>query len=86
MLLNSGKAFLRTMATTNICKSHKNKSKLQSFAYKPATFFTARNMTAAAKMEYKFETLSVTEAKPFVYHVAFNRPDRLNAFNRTMWL
>lgn len=45
-------------------------------------------MTAAvaAKKEYKFETLSVTEAKPFVYHVAFNRPDRLNAFNRTMWL
>lgn len=48
--------------------------------------FTARNMTTAKKMEYKFETLSVTEAKPFVYHVAFNRPDRLNAFNRTMWL
>ncbi|KAG4075833.1 hypothetical protein HA402_003659 [Bradysia odoriphaga] len=63
MLLNGGKAILRTMATTNV----------------------SRNMTTAAKREYKFETLSVTEAKPFVYHVSFNRPDRLNAFNRTMW-
>jgi len=45
-----------------------------------------RNMTASpAKREYKFETLSVTETKPFVYHVIFNRPDRLNAFNATMW-
>lgn len=43
-------------------------------------------LAATSKKEYKFETLSVTEAKPFVYHVVFNRPDRLNAFNRTMWL
>ncbi|KAJ6640134.1 Delta(3,5)-Delta(2,4)-dienoyl-CoA isomerase, mitochondrial [Pseudolycoriella hygida] len=42
-------------------------------------------VSTVAKREYKFETLSVTEAKQFVYHVAFNRPDRLNAFNRTMW-
>ncbi|KAF2882588.1 hypothetical protein ILUMI_23605 [Ignelater luminosus] len=33
----------------------------------------------------KFETLSITVPKPFVYNVELNRPDKLNAFNGTMW-
>lgn len=37
-------------------------------------------------MSSKFETLNVTFPKPFVSHVELNRPDRLNAFSKTMWL
>lgn len=33
-----------------------------------------------------FETLKVTSPKEFVVQVELNRPDRLNAFNRTMWM
>ena len=34
---------------------------------------------------YKFETLAVTSPKPFVLHVEFNRPDKLNMMNVQMW-
>lgn len=33
-----------------------------------------------------YETLSVSTPAPFVFHVELNRPDKLNAMNRTMWL
>lgn len=33
----------------------------------------------------QYETLSVSEHSPFVYHVELNRPKNLNAFNKTMW-
>lgn len=33
-----------------------------------------------------YETLAVTNPKPFVFHVELNRPKNLNAFNRTMWI
>uniref|UniRef100_R4G4P5 Delta(3,5)-Delta(2,4)-dienoyl-CoA isomerase, mitochondrial n=3 Tax=Rhodnius TaxID=13248 RepID=R4G4P5_RHOPR len=32
-----------------------------------------------------YKTLNVTVPKPFVYHVQLNRPEKLNAFNETMW-
>ena len=32
-----------------------------------------------------FTCIKVEEAKPFVYNVQFNRPEKLNAFNRTHW-
>uniref|UniRef100_A0A023F9K5 Delta(3,5)-Delta(2,4)-dienoyl-CoA isomerase, mitochondrial n=1 Tax=Triatoma infestans TaxID=30076 RepID=A0A023F9K5_TRIIF len=32
-----------------------------------------------------YKTLNVTVPKPFIYHVELNRPEKLNAFNETMW-
>lgn len=37
-------------------------------------------------MTYEYDTLKVTTPKPFVYHVELNRPEKLNAMNKTMWL
>lgn len=34
----------------------------------------------------KYETLAVTTPKPFVVHVELNRPEKLNAMNKKMWL
>ncbi|XP_044016220.1 delta(3,5)-Delta(2,4)-dienoyl-CoA isomerase, mitochondrial isoform X2 [Aphidius gifuensis] len=34
----------------------------------------------------KFETISITKPKEFVYQVELNRPKKLNALNNTMWL
>lgn len=39
-----------------------------------------------ARMLSTFETLKVTSPKAFVVQVELNRPDRLNAFSKTMWL
>lgn len=33
-----------------------------------------------------YETLAVTQPKPFVFQVELNRPKNLNAFNRAMWM
>ncbi|XP_034118946.1 delta(3,5)-Delta(2,4)-dienoyl-CoA isomerase, mitochondrial [Drosophila albomicans] len=33
-----------------------------------------------------FNTLAITSPKPFVFHVELNRPKKLNAINREMWL
>ncbi|XP_036318530.1 delta(3,5)-Delta(2,4)-dienoyl-CoA isomerase, mitochondrial [Rhagoletis pomonella] len=34
----------------------------------------------------KYNTLLITTPKPFVYQVELNRPQKLNAFNRNMWI
>lgn len=47
---------------------------------------TSSNMRNQSKMLSTFETLKVTSPKEFVFHVELNRPDRLNAFNKTMWV
>ncbi|KAH8270729.1 hypothetical protein KR044_012692, partial [Drosophila immigrans] len=33
-----------------------------------------------------FNTLAITSPQPFVFHVELNRPKKLNAINREMWL
>ncbi|XP_058811832.1 delta(3,5)-Delta(2,4)-dienoyl-CoA isomerase, mitochondrial isoform X2 [Topomyia yanbarensis] len=40
----------------------------------------------SAPAGYNFETLKLTTPQPFVVHVELNRPDRLNAFNKRMWI
>lgn len=32
------------------------------------------------------KTLSVSNPKPYVFHVVLNRPDKYNAFNKQMWI
>uniref|UniRef100_A0A2M4BUQ5 Delta(3,5)-Delta(2,4)-dienoyl-CoA isomerase, mitochondrial n=1 Tax=Anopheles marajoara TaxID=58244 RepID=A0A2M4BUQ5_9DIPT len=47
-----------------------------------------RNMCASATAgtdKYQFQTLKLSTPSPFVVHVEFNRPDRMNAFNRQLW-
>ncbi|CAH1397727.1 unnamed protein product [Nezara viridula] len=50
-------------------------------------FIREQNSSAEAQptSSCKFETLSVTVPKPFVYHVELNRPEKLNAFNHRMF-
>lgn len=47
---------------------------------------TAVKLQLGRRMLSSYETLSVTSPKDFVVHVELNRPDRLNAFNKTMWM
>ncbi|XP_055585409.1 delta(3,5)-Delta(2,4)-dienoyl-CoA isomerase, mitochondrial [Uranotaenia lowii] len=48
---------------------------------------TARTLCSApTSTSYSFETLKLSTPKPFVVHVELNRPDRLNAFNKRMWI
>ncbi|XP_041761448.1 delta(3,5)-Delta(2,4)-dienoyl-CoA isomerase, mitochondrial [Anopheles merus] len=57
----------------------------------PVAPHIARNLCAAANAstdastKYNFKTLKLTTPSPFVVHVEFNRPDRMNAFNRQLW-
>ncbi|XP_044257309.1 delta(3,5)-Delta(2,4)-dienoyl-CoA isomerase, mitochondrial [Tribolium madens] len=44
------------------------------------------NNVAKMSQQVSYETLSVTVPTEFVYHVELNRPNQLNAMNRTMWL
>lgn len=46
-----------------------------------------RNMSSAveAKNDLAFKSLNVTNVKPFVFHVEFNRPEKYNAMNNIMW-
>lgn len=39
----------------------------------------------SAEQKYDFKTLKLTTPSPYVVHVEFNRPDRMNAFNRQLW-
>lgn len=45
----------------------------------------ARSLCSAAT-QYNFETLRLSTPQPFVVHVELARPDRLNAFNKRMWI
>ncbi|KAK3928758.1 Delta(3,5)-Delta(2,4)-dienoyl-CoA isomerase, mitochondrial [Frankliniella fusca] len=45
--------------------------------------FLARNCSNSSMPQY--ETIAVSVHSPFVYNVELNRPDRLNALNKTMW-
>ncbi|XP_023162021.2 delta(3,5)-Delta(2,4)-dienoyl-CoA isomerase, mitochondrial [Drosophila hydei] len=41
---------------------------------------------AANEVSEQFKTLAISTPKPFVFHVELNRPKKLNAMNRDMWL
>lgn len=47
---------------------------------------TVIKLQSGRKMLSTFETLKVTSPKEFVVQVELHRPDRMNAFNRTMWM
>lgn len=44
------------------------------------------NLSSAASGKKQYETLLVTETKPFVFNVQLNRPKNLNALNNKMWM
>jgi len=51
----------------------------------------SRNMSSSKLLQHhkshtEFQTLAVTTPKPFVFHVELNRPNRLNALNKEMWI
>ncbi|XP_060519588.1 delta(3,5)-Delta(2,4)-dienoyl-CoA isomerase, mitochondrial [Cylas formicarius] len=58
-----------------------------SFICKSNRFSKAilHNIRAMSSDVPRFQTLSITIPREFVYHVQLNRPERLNALNRTMW-
>lgn len=37
-------------------------------------------------MEYEFETLVVSEPRPYVLHVEINRPSKRNSMNDKFWV
>uniref|UniRef100_A0AAG5D1I8 Delta(3,5)-Delta(2,4)-dienoyl-CoA isomerase, mitochondrial n=1 Tax=Anopheles atroparvus TaxID=41427 RepID=A0AAG5D1I8_ANOAO len=49
----------------------------------------ARSLCAAASQpgtaKYDFKTLKLSTPSEYVVHVEFNRPERMNAFNRQLW-
>jgi len=55
----------------------------QSFSKLPTPIIAA-NMSSSTD-SYNFETLAVSSPKPFVLHVEFNRPDKLNTMTVKMW-
>lgn len=42
--------------------------------------------SSSSSYQNTYKTLSVKVPSPFVYQVELNRPDKLNSFNREMWL
>jgi enoyl-CoA hydratase/carnithine racemase len=42
--------------------------------------------TAAEEQRTEFKALNITVPNPFIYHVELNRPKKLNAMNKTMWM
>lgn len=46
----------------------------------------SRSLCSSANASYNFETLKLSTPADFVVHVELNRPDRLNAFNKRMWI
>lgn len=45
-----------------------------------------RAMSSTSTSGNQFETLAVTNPKPFVFQVELNRPQNFNAINKTMWM
>ena len=43
-----------------------------------------RSLSTEAMDKYKY--LKIEEVKPFVYSVQLNRPDKMNALNKVLWL
>lgn len=43
------------------------------------------NVTGQQPDYAAYKTLLIQQPKPFVFHVQLNRPDKLNAFDSTMW-
>lgn len=50
-----------------------------------STYSAAMASSAALSSKYKFETLSVSTPKDYVYHVQLNRPQQFNAMNSAFW-
>lgn len=48
-------------------------------------FVETISVAAMSSGPKSYETLAVTVPQPFVYNVEFNRPEKLNAFSRTLW-
>lgn len=44
------------------------------------------NPEASSSQISQFKTLGISVPEPFVYHVELNRPEKMNAMNKTMWL
>lgn len=57
-----------------------------SAALQSTGIITNNNVLKNMSTSNYYETLSVKIPKEFVYHVELNRPDKLNAFSRTMWM
>lgn len=49
-------------------------------------YLTAATFSSEGATPPHYETLAVSVPKPFVYHVELNRPKKLNALNKQMWL
>lgn len=79
---------IKGLAARSLLNSIKRKQTYVTIKLQFKFEFTARSNLNAAKLstKTKYETLSVTVPKPFVYNVELNRPDKLNAINSPMWM
>lgn len=86
---NGNKLFLSRCFLSHLKKHESKVQKYSSVKYICFYHSSVRTMSSAtatpAKPYASYETLSIEQPKPFVFHVQLNRPDRLNAFNNTMW-
>ncbi|XP_066906245.1 delta(3,5)-Delta(2,4)-dienoyl-CoA isomerase, mitochondrial isoform X2 [Halyomorpha halys] len=57
----------------------------QNLFLRPISFRELSSAAMQPKNLSKFQTLSLTVPKPFVYHVELNRPEKLNSFNHEMF-
>lgn len=62
-----------------------NSAKMLAQSSYPVSRTTVRSLCASANAN-NYKTLKLTTPQPFVVHVELNRPDRLNAFNKLMWV
>lgn len=47
--------------------------------------FSLRAMSSIPGSDYTYKALAVSVPRDHVYHVQLNRPDKLNALNKTLW-